>query len=84
MSPSKDFALEYAKAFVSLFPPIMRLMAGDYIKVRKLPDDFTVLNIDAGRGIMRLRSSYGYSKYYCPEDIDKWPWELEQNKGGQQ
>lgn len=69
---------------VSKFPPIMRLSAGDHIKVKSLPDDFTVLNIDTGRGIIRLHSSYGYSRYYCPGDIEKWPWELEEKGGAEQ
>lgn len=79
---SPEEAWKEVEELISLFPPIMRLSAGDHIKVKKLPDDFTVLNIDTGRGIIRLRSSYGYSKYYCPEDIEKWPWDLNRKEAG--
>ncbi len=84
MSPRKDFALEYANDFISKFPPIMRLKPGDLIKIRKLPDNFFVIKTDVEKGVIRAGSTYGYSMSYGAEDIEQWPWEIMQKKGGQQ
>lgn len=31
--------------------------------------------------VQQVCSTYGYSMSYVPEDVEQWPWELEQ-KGG--
>lgn len=72
-----------AEKFVSLFPPIMRLKPGDLIKIRKIPDNFFVIGIDAEKGVIRAGCTYGYSMSYVPEDVDQWPWEIEQEGGRQ-
>ena len=54
---------------------------GDLIKIRKLPDNFFVIKTDVEKGVIRAGSTYGYSMSYVPEDVEQWPWELEQ-KGG--
>lgn len=83
MSPSKDFALEYAKTFISKFPPIMRLNQGDNVLVWLSDDIHTVLGTDLASGKIHLQDVYGDADSYYPTGIKKWPWELER-KGGQQ
>lgn len=78
---TKKACIEDMDRLVSLFPPIMRLKPGDLIKIRKLPDNFFVIKTDVEKGVIRAGSTYGYSMSYVPEDIEQWPWELEQ-KGG--
>lgn len=78
---SPEEAWKEVEEFISLFPPIMRLKPGDPIKIRKLPDNFFVIKTDVEKGVIRARSTYGYSMSYVPEDVEQWPWELEQ-KGG--
>ena len=80
---TKKACIEDMDRLVSLFPPIMRLKPGDLIKIRKLPDNFFVIKTDVEKGVIRAGSTYGYSMSYVPEDVEQWPWELEQ-KGGQQ
>lgn len=74
-------AAEAWNELVSKFPPIMRLKPGDLIKIRKLPDNFFVIKTDVEKGVIRAGSTYGYSMSYVPEDVEQWPWEIEQ-KGG--
>lgn len=71
------------KDLISKFPPIMRLKPGDLIKIRKLPEAFFVIGTDVEKGVIRAGSTYGYSMSYVPEDVEQWPWELEQ-KGDRQ
>lgn len=78
---TKKACIEDMDRLVSLFPPIMRLKPGDLIKIRKLPDNFFVIKTDVEKGVIRSGSTYGYSMSYVPEDVEQWPWELEQ-KGG--
>ena len=78
---TKKACIEDMDRLVSLFPPIMRLKPGDLIKIRKLPDNFLVIKTDVEKGVIRAGSTYGYSMSYVPEDVEQWPWELEQ-KGG--
>ena len=78
---TKKACIEDMDRLVSLFPPIMRLKPGDLIKIRKLPDNFFVIKTDVEKGVIRAGSTYGYSMSYVPEDVEQWPWELEQ-KGG--
>lgn len=81
MSPHKDFALEYAKAFVSLFPSIMRLNQGDNVLVWLTDDIHTVLGVDLESGKIHLQDVYGDADSYPPSGIKKWPWELKQEGG---
>ena len=78
---TKKACIEDMDRLVSLFPPIMRLKPGDLNKIRKLPDNFFVIKTDVEKGVIRAGSTYGYSMSYVPEDVEQWPWELEQ-KGG--
>lgn len=78
---TKKACIEDMDRLVSLFPPIMLLKPGDLIKIRKLPDNFFVIKTDVEKGVIRAGSTYGYSMSYVPEDVEQWPWELEQ-KGG--
>lgn len=78
---TKKACIEDMDRLVSLFPPIMRLKPGDLIKIRKLPYNFFVIKTDVEKGVIRAGSTYGYSMSYVPEDVEQWPWELEQ-KGG--
>ena len=78
---TKKACIEDMDRLVTLFPPIMRLKPGDLIKIRKLPDNFFVIKTDVEKGVIRAGSTYGYSMSYVPEDVEQWPWELEQ-KGG--
>lgn len=81
MSLHKDFALEYAEAFVSLFPPIMRIKAGDNVKIYYDDDIFTVVSVNITDGRILLQDCYGEMTSARPDNIGEWPWELEQ-KGG--
>lgn len=79
MSPHKDFALEYAKAFVSLFPPIIRLKPGDKIMIGIEHLIAEVVSADLTQS--KIYTLDGYA-YLC--DVVKWPWELEQKGGAEQ
>lgn len=81
---TKKACIEDMDRLVSLFPPIMRLKPGDLIKIRKLPDNFFVIKTDVEKGVIRAGSTYGYSMSYVPEDVEQWPWELEQKGGAEQ
>lgn len=82
MSPRKDFALEYAEKFISKFPPIMRVNPGDFItylsRFGERFDYAQIYEIDSYNCV--IQTSRGTCR---PDDVLKWPWELEQ-KGGQQ
>lgn len=84
MSPHKDFALEYAKAFVSLFPPIMRVKAGDHVKVACEDELYAVLFTDGDRGTLYLQNCRGIGYSFDVSEIRKWPWELKQKGGAEQ
>lgn len=80
---SAQEAENQVKDLMSLFPPIMRLKPGDPIKIKKLPDNFYVINADVERGLIHAFSTYDYSMFYHPEVVDKWPWEIEQKGDGE-
>lgn len=90
MSPSQDFALEYAKIFIFKFPPIMRVNVGDRILYNSCDDDYLAKVND----ICRDKNNDVYLKVVIldsgdEDDVEayqiiRWPWELEQKGGAEQ
>lgn len=83
MSPSQDFALEYAKTFISKFPPIVRVQAGDKLTYFGTSDIVTVVSKDMDTCEIKIEYPTGDRYILEPKDVAKWPWELDQ-EGGQQ
>lgn len=78
MSPHKDFALEYAKIFISKFPPIMRLNKGENVMLFADKGIYTIIDIDLPKGRIYLKDEDEYKSYYYADEIEIWPWELEE------
>lgn len=78
---SENNAREAWEALVAKFPPIMRLKNGDNILTRHGGDIETVLSTDLVRVRIYTQDIYGDTNTVAPEDVVKWPWELEV-KGG--
>lgn len=76
-------AWEKTEEFISKFPPIMRLRQGDNVMVHFGDGAHTVLYTNVDRGKIYLQDVYGNAQSYDVDEIEKWPWELEQ-EGGQQ
>lgn len=80
---SPEGAWKEVEEFISLLPPIMQLNQGDNILIWFSDDTYTVLYTNVDRGKIYLQDVYGDAQSYDVDEIEKWPWELEQ-KGGQQ
>lgn len=70
-------AKKAAQKLISKFPPIMRVHPGD-----KLHDKWcglvTVESVDKEDCVITVRTVKGnVSRTYC-EDVNEWPWEIEQ------
>lgn len=73
-----------AEEFISKFPPIMRVNQGDNVLVCFDYNIFTVIDMDWPRGKIYLQDIYGEAHSCNADEIDKWPWELEQKGGTEQ
>lgn len=82
MSPSKDFALEYAKEFISKFPAIMRVKVGDNLTYFGTSDFVTVVRKDTESCEIQIKTPKGELYIIEPKDVHKWPWELDQTWEG--
>lgn len=81
-SPNEEDTWQRWRDLVSKFPPIMRVNIGDKITYFGLPDDVvTVIKKNMETCQMKVRYPEGETYILTPEDVGKWPWELEQ-KGG--
>ena len=69
------------KKLVSKFPPIMRVCPGDNLKLDFNDDILTVIGKDTDRCKIYLEDCNGNTEIATPDDVDQWPWELDQ-KGG--
>lgn len=83
MSPSKDFALEYAKEFISKFPPIMRVKVGDKVEVLETGNKSLISEVRQVRVKQGVIAVIGSRRLYNTIDVFRWPWELER-KGGEE
>lgn len=72
-----------AEKYISGFPPIMRVCPGDNLKLDFNDDILTVIGKNTKRCKIYLEDCKGNTEIATPDDVDQWPWELEQ-KGGQQ
>ena len=66
------------KDLISKFPPIMRVQVGDTVVWKHTP--VTILDKDVQYGELLVINSQGSKFLLDPPDIEKWPWELEQQK----
>ena len=82
VSYTEKGALENAKELISKFPPIMRIHQGDNLKLDFEDDILTVIGKDTDRCKIYLEDCKGNTEIATPDDVEQWPWELEQ-KGGQ-
>lgn len=71
-------ALENAKELISKFPPIMRIHQGDNLKLDFEDDILTVIGKDTDRCKIYLEDCKGNTEIATPDDVEQWPWELEQ------
>lgn len=76
-------ARDEARRIIDLFPPFMRVKQGDNLKLEFEDDIFTVIGKDVERGKIYLETCQGEVILATPNEVEEWPWELEQ-KGGQQ
>lgn len=74
-------ALKYAENLISEFPPFMRVYQGDNLKLDFDDDILTVIGKDTDRCKIYLEDCKGNTEIATPDDVDQWPWEIEQ-KGG--
>ena len=63
---------------VAKFPPIMKVWPGDTVVWKHTP--VTVLDKEVLYGELLVINSQGSKFLLDPPDIEKWPWELEQQK----
>lgn len=80
---TKKACIEDMDRLVSLFPPIMRVWPGDKLKLDFNDDILTVIGKNTKRCKIYLEDCKGNTEIATPDDVDQWPWELDQ-KGGQQ
>jgi len=80
---SSHRAWKAAEEFVSKFPPFLRVHQGDNLKLDFDDDILTVIGKDTDRCKIYLEDCKGNTEIATPDDVDQWPWELDQ-KGGQQ
>lgn len=80
---SPEEAWKEVEEFISLFPPFMRVNQGDNIKLDFEDDILTVIGKDTDRGKLYLENCRGDVEIATSDDVEEWPWEIEQ-KGGQQ
>lgn len=66
------------KELISQFPPIMKVWPGDTVVWKHTP--VTVLDKEVLYGELLVINSQGSKFLLDPPDIEKWPWELEQQK----
>lgn len=64
------------KDLISRFPLIMRVWPGDEVVWKNTP--VTVIDKDVQYGELLVINSQGSKFLLDPQDIEKWPWEIEQ------
>jgi hypothetical protein len=74
----EDEARKKLESLIRRFPPIMRVWPGDVVSWGIHP--VTVLDKDVSCGELLILDSYGNKHLLEQHVIDKWPWELEQEK----
>jgi hypothetical protein len=74
----EDEARKKLEALIRRFPPLMRVWPGDVVSWGVHP--VTVLDKDVQCGELLVLDSYGNKQLLEQRVIDKWPWELEQEK----
>lgn len=75
--------MEDMDRLVALFPPIMRIQAGDKLIYFGTSDIVTVVSKDMETCEIKIEYPTGDRYVLEPKDVAKWPWELDQ-EGGQQ
>ncbi len=72
-----------AEELISKFPYIMRVHPGDNLLLKFNGDIFTVMDKNLYHSKLYLEDCCGDVVLVRPDEVYKWPWELEQ-EGGQQ
>ena len=75
---TKKACIEDMDRLVSLFPPIMRVWPGDAIVCDNVSR--TVFDKDVRSCELVIKDEYGDNHTINPDDVDKWPWEIEQTE----
>lgn len=70
------------KKLVSKFPPFLRVHQGDNLKLDFNDDILTVIGKNTGRCKIYLENCKGNTEIATPDDVDQWPWELDQKEDG--
>lgn len=74
-------AWDEAKRIISLFPPFMRIQQGDMLTLDYEDGIFAVIGKDVDRGKIYLQTVRGDIEIATLDDVEKWPWELDQEGG---
>lgn len=69
------------KDLISRFPPIMRVWRGDKLVCSGSIYPVTIVSLDIDLCKITVRNDAGDAFIIYCEEVDQWPWELEQ-KGG--
>lgn len=81
---TKKACIEDMDRLVSLFPPIMRVQAGDKLTYFGTSDIVTVIGKDLETCEIKIEYPTGDRYILEPKDVSKWPWELKQKGGAEQ
>ena len=76
-------AAEAWNELVFKFPPFMRVHQGNNLKLDFNDDILTVIGKDTDRGKLYLENCRGDVEIATPDDVDQWPWELDQKEGNE-
>ena len=80
VSYTEKGALENAKELISKFPPIMRVWPGDKVKLYEDRHPKKIIGKNADRGILYLETASGPPEPVRQDDVELWPWEIEQTE----
>lgn len=72
---------EAAERFISKFPPIMRIQAGDKLTYFGTSDIVSVIEKDMESCEIKIEYPTGDRYILEPKDVAKWPWEIDQEGG---
>ena len=80
---TKKACIEDMDRLVSLFPPIMRVWPGDKLVYSSSIYPVTIVSKDLDLCKITVRDYAGNASIIYCDEVDQWPWEIEQ-KGVQQ
>lgn len=78
-SATEEQAIDSAKEFMAKIPPTMRVREGDTVLMR-FGEEVKSVKIRAVTNTTLFETDEGI---VFPDSIEKWPWELEEEEGGE-